>query len=73
MNAIRTMGLALILAGVLGLIFDHFSFTKQTQEAKLGPLELSVKAQKTVDIPQWLGISAIVVGGVLLLMGGKRN
>ena len=40
---------------------------------KLGPLEFSVKEKETVNVPVWAGVGAIVVGGLLLLLGGKRG
>ncbi|MDO8945951.1 MAG: hypothetical protein Q7U88_02195 [Desulfocapsaceae bacterium] len=73
MNAVKGMAIALILAGALGLAYGSFSYTKETQQAKLGPIELSVKEEKTVNIPVWAGVAAIVVGGVLLLAGGKKS
>jgi hypothetical protein len=73
MNAIKATGLVLILAGALGLFADRFSFTKETQAAKLGPLELTVKERQTIDVPIWLGIGAIVIGGGLLLLGSRRH
>ncbi|MBW4049480.1 MAG: hypothetical protein HIU89_16645 [Proteobacteria bacterium] len=73
MNPLRIAALALILAGILGLVYGGFSYTKQTHEAKLGPLELSVKEKKTVNIPIWAGVGAIVAGGALLLVGGNKR
>lgn len=69
----RAIGIALIVAGALGLAFSSFSFTKETHEAKLGPLELSVAEKETVTVPQWASIGALVVGGVLVLIGGRRT
>ena len=63
----------LIAAGVLGLVYGSFSYTKETHQAKLGPLELSVKDKETVNIPVWAGVGAIVIGGGLLLIGGKKR
>jgi hypothetical protein len=63
----------LIVAGVLGLVYGSFSYTKETHETKIGPLELSVKEKETVNIPVWAGIGAIVVGGALLLLGSKKG
>jgi len=65
--------LVLIVAGILGLIYGSFSYTKETHDAKLGPIEFSVKDRKTVNIPQWAGVAAIVVGGVLLFTGGGKS
>lgn len=73
MNAIRMAGIALIVAGALGLLYGSFSWTKSTHETKLGPIELSVKEKQTVNVPVWAGIGAIVIGGVLLLAGGRKG
>ena len=73
MNAIRFLAIALLVAGALGLVYGGFSYTKDTTAVKVGPLELSVKEQKQVNIPLWAGVGAIVVGGLLLLSTSKRN
>jgi hypothetical protein len=65
--------IVLIAAGVLGLVYGSFSYTKETHDAKLGPIELSVKEKETVNIPVWAGVGAIVIGGALLLVGGKKG
>lgn len=72
MNAIKMVAIALIAAGVLGLAYGGFSYTKETQAVKLGTLEMSFKEKQTVDIPMWASIGAIVVGAGLLL-AGKKN
>jgi len=71
MNAIRIAAIVVIVAGILGLVYGGFSYTKETQEAKLGPIELSVKDKQTVSVPVWAGVGAIVIGGALLFVGGK--
>ena len=71
MSALKIVAILLIAAGILGLVYGGFTYTKTTHEAKLGPLELSVKDKETVNIPVWAGVGAIVVGGVLLLVGKK--
>lgn len=71
MNGVRIAALALVVVGILGLAYGSFSFTKDTHEAKIGPLELSVKEKETVNVPVWAGVGAIVVGGALLAFGGK--
>jgi uncharacterized membrane protein len=73
MNAIKMVAIVLIVGGVLGLVYGVFSYTKETHEAKLGPIELSVKDKQTVNVPVWAGVGAIVIGGALLLLGGKRS
>ncbi len=73
MNATKMVGIALLVAGALGLAYGSFSYTKETTAVKVGPLELSVKEKETVNIPLWAGVGAIVVGGLLLALGGKRG
>jgi hypothetical protein len=61
------------VAGVLGLVYGGFSYTKDTTAVKVGPIELSVKERETVNIPMWAGIGAIVIGGLLLVLGNKKR
>jgi multidrug transporter EmrE-like cation transporter len=72
MSAIKIAAIVLIVAGILGLAYGKFSYTKETHEAKIGSLELSMKDKETVDIPVWAGIGAIVIGGILLLVSTKN-
>ncbi|WP_311222116.1 MULTISPECIES: hypothetical protein [unclassified Acidovorax] len=72
MNPIRLVAIVLIAAGALGLAYGGFSYTKETTVVKVGPLEISAQEKETVNIPLWAGIGAIVVGGLLLVLGGKR-
>lgn len=73
MNAAKVLGIALIVAGVLALVYGGFSYTKESHEAKVGPVELAVKNKETVNVPVWAGVGAIGVGVVLVLFGGKRR
>ena len=66
MNAVKLVAIVLIVAGILGLAYGSFSYTKETHGVKLGSLELSVKDKQTVNVPVWAGVGAIVAGGVLL-------
>lgn len=73
MNITRLIAILLIAAGVLGLLYGSFSYTKDTTAVKLGPIELSVKEKQTVNVPVWAGLGAIVVGGLLLAFGSKKG
>ena len=68
MDAIKMLAIVLIVAGGLGLAYGGFTYTKETHQAKLGPIELSVKDKETVNIPIWAGVGAIVAGVVLLFV-----
>jgi hypothetical protein len=67
MSGVKIIGILLIVAGALGLGYGSFSFTKDTHTAKIGSIQLSVKEKETVNVPVWAGITAILIGGVMLL------
>jgi len=71
MSAFKIGGIALIALGVLGLVYGGFTYTKETHEAKIGPLEMSVKDNETVNVPIWAGVAAVVAGGLLLVRKGS--
>jgi hypothetical protein len=68
MNALKVAGIALLAAGTLALVYGGFTYTKETHETRIGPLELVVKDRARVGIPVWAGVGAIAVGAVLLLL-----
>ena len=69
----KIVAVILIVLGALTLAYGGFSYTDDKTAVKLGPLELSVKEKRTVNVPVWAGVGAIVVGGLLLAMGGKQK
>jgi len=71
MNPIKMLAIALIVAGMLGLVYGSFSYTKDTHETKIGPIDISVKDKETVNVPAWAGVGAIVIGGLLLTIRRK--
>lgn len=71
MDAKQIVAILLIVAGALGLVYGGFSYTKETHNADIGPLHMSVSEKQNVNIPIWMGIGAIVIGGVLLVVGKK--
>ena len=72
MNALKTIAIVLIAAGILGLAYGGFTYTKDTTVVKLGPLEMTAKEKETINIPIWAGVAAIVAGGALLLVSTKK-
>jgi hypothetical protein len=73
MSALKIVAIVLIVAGILGIMYGKFSYTKETHEAKLGSLDLSVKEKQTVNVPIWLGVGAIVAGGAMLIVTRKKS
>jgi hypothetical protein len=72
MSGMRIIGLILVALGVVALIYGGFTYTEEEHEVDLGPLEFEVAEKERVNVPVWAGVAA-VVGGVLLLLGGRRR
>lgn len=66
MNAVKMLAIVLIVTGAMGLAYGSFTYTKETHETKIGPIELSVKDTETINIPVWAGVAAMVAGAFLL-------
>jgi len=73
MSTVKIMATVLIVAGIVALLYGKFSYTKETHDIKLGPLEMSIAEKQTVNVPVWAGVMAIVGGGVLLLYGSQKR
>jgi drug/metabolite transporter (DMT)-like permease len=72
MSAKQIVAIVLIVAGVLGLAYGSFSYTKEKHEAKIGPLQFSITEKETINIPVWAGVGAIGIGVILLIAGPRR-
>ena len=72
MSGLRIAGIALIILGIVGLVYGQFSYTKKSHDADLGVLKLSIKEKETVNVPVWAGVAGIAAGAALLLVGRKR-
>ena len=66
LNAIKIVGILLIVAGLLGLAVGGFSFTRETHQARLGPLECLIKEKQTPNFPAPASVAAVAVGNALL-------
>lgn len=71
MKPLKLLALALVAAGIVALVYGSFTYTKSTHDAKIGPLELSVKDKETINVPVWAGVAAVVAGGVLLFIPSR--
>jgi hypothetical protein len=73
LNVVKIASVLLIAAGTLGLVYGSFSYTRESHQARLGPVEFSVQEKERVSIPVWAGVGAIAIGSFLLLLGGRKR
>ena len=72
MSPLKLLGIILLTAGILGLAYRGFTYTKETHSADIGPLKLQVKEKEHVDIPIWASIAVAAAGGAMLAFGGRK-
>ncbi|MFN4116933.1 MAG: hypothetical protein ACK4F7_10610 [Inhella sp.] len=73
MTLLRFIGVLLVVAGALALAEGGFNYTRDSKQMKLGPVELKLSEKERVTIPRWVGYSAVGLGLVLVLWGGRRR
>jgi len=73
MNPMKIIAILLIVAGILGLVYGGFDYQKSSHETTIGPIHLAVQREGHVNVPLWAGVGAIVLGGVLLLLPGRKK
>jgi hypothetical protein len=71
MSGTKILGIVLLVGGILGLLYGHFDYTKETHEGQIGPFKFSVSEKETTVIPSWVSIAGIAAGVVLLVIDRK--
>jgi uncharacterized membrane protein len=69
----KILGIVLIVAGALALAYGGFTYTKESHDVKLGPIQFSVKEKETVSVPIWAGAGGIAIGVLLLIFGDRKK
>jgi len=58
---------------VIGLVRPDFTYHKQEEVAKLGPIKATVDEEKTAQIPAAVSITSLVAGIVLVVFGPRMK
>ena len=68
----KLIGVALIVLGVIALVYQGITYTSKEKLFDIGPFKAEVKQEKTIPLSPVLGVVA-VAGGVLLLLFRRRG
>jgi uncharacterized membrane protein len=71
-STMSLIGIILIIAGIVFLAYQGFTYTKQEKVAEIGDLQVTANTQKTVYFPPILG-GGMLVAGIVLVVLGRRN
>lgn len=72
MHPAKIIGIVLIAAGCLGLVYGGFTYTKKSSGVDLGPITLKVEEKESVSVPLIVSGAAIAVGVFLLVGVGRK-
>ena len=68
----RIAAVALIVLGLVALLYGGISYTKREKVIDIGPIEATTKTRKTIPLPPVFGIVA-VAGGIALWVAAARR
>jgi hypothetical protein len=69
----RTIGLILIVVGLIGVIWGGVTYVKDRDTAHLGPIHLATETKGRLSIPPMAGVATLVAGGLLVFMSTRRG
>ena len=72
MKPISLVGVALIVIGLMALVYQGVTYTSRETVIDIGPLHATADRQKTLPLPPIFGFVALA-GGVALVVSGSRK
>jgi len=62
MQGNKLLGSIFLILGILAMSYGGFTYTRDKEKARVGPVRIEVEDKKRVNIPLWVGV-ACAVGG----------
>ena len=69
----KILGIILVAAGILMLVFGNISFTREKKIVDIDFVEINKKEKKTITWPNYAGGIAILAGVIVLIAGSKKR
>ena len=68
----KGLGIALIIIGIVMMVFRSINFTTKEKVVDVGPLEVNKEENKSVNWPLYAGVVVTVAGVVVLVAANKK-
>lgn len=69
----RNLGIVLVIAGVLALVYQGFTYRKHDTLLEVGGLEARVEHDERVNVPPIAGAVALVAGLAMVFAARRRT
>ena len=69
----RTIGIVLVVIGLVALVYGGISWTREKKVLDIGPIEATTQKRETIPLPPILGVIALIGGIVLVALPSKRG
>jgi uncharacterized membrane protein HdeD (DUF308 family) len=71
-KATALIGIALIILGVVALVYQGITYTTRETVVDLGPLKATVDKDKKIPLPPIVGVLALAAGVALVIVGARK-
>ena len=68
----KSVGIVLIVIGVVLFIWTGFTYTKKEKIIDAGPIQVSADKEKSVNWPPYAG-GVVLIAGVVIFLGSKKK
>lgn len=70
----RTLGLVLIVVGLVALVLPYITFTKQEKVLDIGPIKATAEKQENIPVSPLVGGVIFVAGAAIVIvsMSGRK-
>ncbi len=73
MKSLTTIGVILIILGIIGFVVPRITYTEERTAVDLGPIEVQAEQQRSIPIPDIAAGVAVVAGLIMVIAGASSN
>lgn len=73
MRSLTTIGVVLVVLGILGFLIPRITFTEERTVLDVGPIEVQAEQERSIPIPDVAAGVAVVAGLAMVVAGSYRK